>query len=138
MCKASQQEEQRLRDKVLEWALQSGGLFFCKDEIKEVHQRRAAAAGAVAAGEKAPNGPVDHHEPRVSAGAVGGASSIHCFTSEERCIRSSLWCGVVVCVRAGGWFCLCLCMCVNTHKRHLRTGLRSRVRTDGLRVVIER
>ena len=98
--------EQRLRDKVLDWALQSGGLFFCKDEVKEARQRRAAAAGA--AGEKAPKGPVDHHEPRVSAGGVGGASSIHCFTSEEKCIRSSLWCGVVVCGCVGG---LCVCLC---------------------------
>ena len=109
--------EQRLRDKVLDWALQSGGLFFCKDEVKQVLQRRAAAAGA--AGDKAPKGPADHHEPRVSAGAVGGASSIHCFTSEERCIRSSLWCGVVVCGCVGG-LCVCLCRvwlrCVNTHK----------------------
>ena len=110
--------EQRLRDKVLEWALQSGGLFFCKDEVKEVHRRRAAAAGAE--GEKAPKGPVDHHEPRVSAGAVGGASTIHCFTSEERCIRSSLWCAVVVCGRGGlcvfVWGFVEVCEHTHTHQ----------------------
>jgi hypothetical protein len=43
-CKASQLVELRLRDKTLEWAMQSRGLFFCKDQSDVLTDAAGAAA----------------------------------------------------------------------------------------------